>query len=413
MNSRRDFFKKASAFASALALPTIGTAKAKNPIATLDFSTATTDDELFALVRKQLLIPEGRIYLNTASLGSCPLSVLDAVNAATRQLEANPVSENWGALGVQMDNVRGKIAGFINANRDEILLTRNATEGLGLITQSLNLQAGDEILTTTQEHSGAYVGMDFVAKTKGVIVKKVPLPFLVTNKQDVISSVLNGITPKTKMVVLSHVNTITGLVMPFTEIASQTKSKGIILVSDGAQALGMMRVDVAELGVDAYAACGHKWLLAPKETGFVYIKSSLQPKIHGLFNFSGYGAYSESSGTRNVTTIIGMGTAIDFQRQIGIERIQKRCVEIQNYCLAGLKKLKGVTIISPEREELSSGIVSFTLEKANNQEVNAKLKAQDIIVKVLPGSNSLRIACHIFISKSEIDIFINALSRCL
>lgn len=413
MNTRRDFFKKASAFAGVLALPTLRTDKIPSPFSALKFSSSSTDDQVCASVRKQLLIPEGRIYLNTASLGSCPLTVLDAVNAATRQLEANPVSENWGELGVRMDNVRDKIATFINASRDEILLTRNATEGLGLIIQSLNLKSGDEILTTTQEHSGAYVGMDFVAKTKGVIIKKVTLPMPSANKQDVIRCVVNGITANTKLIVLSHVNTITGLVMPFEEIASITQPKGIILVSDGAQALGMMRVDVARMGVDAYATCGHKWLLGPKETGFVYIKTSLQPKIQGLFNFSGYGAYSESSGTRNVTTIIGMGTAIDFHQQIGIDRIQKRCLEMRNYCLSELKKMRGITIISPELEELSSGIVSFTLEKANNQEVYAKLKAQDIIVKVLPGSNSLRLACHIFVSKAEIDIFINVLSKCL
>ncbi len=230
---------------------------------------------------------------------------------------------------------------------------------------------------------------------------------------EVIETIKAQITPKTRLIILSHVNTVTGLIMPFAEIAKLTKPKGIALVADGAQAAGLIKVDVAALGVDAYAASGHKWLLGPKETGFLYIKKDFQPKLQGLFLFSGFNAYSASSGTRNAASFIGLGAAIDLHTQIGVERIRKRCLETRNYCLAQLKTLTGLKINSPEADELSSGMVSFLLDKAINKDVYNKLKEQDIIVKLLSGSNSLRISCHIFVTTKDIDKCIEALKPLL
>lgn len=400
--------KTAGVLATTLGIPGIGNSQVISS-SKIDYSSVINDDELFNLVRTQLLIPKSKVYLNTGSLGPSPLPVIETVSSTIRQLEADPVSENWGSLGQQMEMVRSKLADFIHATQEEVLLTRNTTEGLGLIAQSFNFKPNDEILTTTQEHDGALVGIEFAAKNKGVIVKKVNLPMPSQNKQQVIDLVESHITSKTKAIVLSHINTMTGMVMPFTEIAEITKSKGILLVADGAQAPGLIKVDVTKLGVDAYAASGHKWLLGPKETGFLYLNKRLQPEIQGLFNYSGFASYSASSGTRNVATIIGLGAAIDFLNEIGVDRIQNRCLEIRNYCFDELKKLQGLRINSPEDKALSCGIVSFALLKASNKDVYDRLKEKDIIVKLLSSDNSIRISCHIFVSKEDIDKFIGAL----
>lgn len=410
MKSRRQFLKTAGVLATTLGIPGMSNSQVISP-SKIDYSSVINDDELFNLVRTQLLIPKSKVYLNTGSLGPSPLPVIETVSSTIRQLEADPVSENWGTLGQQMEMVRSKLADFIHATQEEVLLTRNTTEGLGLIAQSFNFKPKDEILTTTQEHDGALVGMEFAAKNKGVIVKKVNLPMPSQNKQQVIDLVESHITSKTKAIVLSHINTMTGMVMPFTEIAEITRSKGILLVADGAQAPGLIKVDVAKLGVDAYAASGHKWLLGPKETGFLYLNKRLQPEIQGLFNYSGFASYSASSGTRNVATIIGLGAAIDFLNEIGVDRIQNRCLEIRNYCFDELKKLQGLRINSPEDKALSCGIVSFALLKASNKDVYAKLKEKDIIVKLLSSDNSIRISCHMFVSKEDIDKFIGALKH--
>jgi isopenicillin-N epimerase len=408
MTSRRQFLKGAGALTGVAALPVLGLASTSLTSKSPDFSLAKTDDELFALVRAQLLIPENRIYLNTGSLGPSPVTIIDAVHGAMRQLESNPVDENWGELGKSMEAVREKIAGFINADKEEILLTRNTTEGLSLISSSVELKSGDEILTTTQEHGGALAGMQFAEKHKGVVIKKVAIPYPAQSTEEVVAAVSKGITSKTKMVVLSHVNTVTGLVMPIAEITKLAKSKGIILVADGAQAAGLIKVDVKALGVDAYAASGHKWLMGPKETGFLYLNKDFTPRVQNVFTSSSMAAYSASSGTRNVAVIIGLGAAIDFHQEIGVEKIQERCLEIRNYCKTELEKVGGLKITSPASNQLSCGIVCFALEKAANRAVFTKLREQDIITKLLPGANDLRISCHMFVSKGDIDRFIQA-----
>ncbi len=395
------------------ALPMLGFGippEAKNKDSILN---AKNDDELFNLVRKQLLIPKDRIYLNTGSLGPSPLVVIDSVSSLTRQLEMNPVGENWGALGDQMEAVRKKVADFVNADLEEILLTRNTTEGLSLIGQSLNLTKGDEILTTTDEHRGGEVGLEFLAQTKGVVIRKFDMPIPSTSREEVIQMVDKSITPKTKLVMLSHINTSTGMLMPFSEISKITQPRGIILVADGAQAPGLITVDLKSMGVDAYAASGHKWMMGPKETGFLYLRKSFQEKVQPVFSSSGFATYSNSSGTRNVATIIGLGVAIDWLNTIGMDKIQQRCLDIRNYCLGELKKLPALKIISPQDPALSTGIVSFSLEKAKNEVIFYKLNDQNIVVKLLTKHNAIRISCHMFVSKNDIDTFILALKPLL
>ncbi len=414
MTSRRHFIKAAGLLGGLTALPSLGMGNIPTPgTFSSDLLETSSDDDLFRMVRKQLLVPENRIYLNTGSLGPSPVAVVDTVHGLMRQLEMNPVGENWGPLGNQMESVRKKVADFIHADVEEVLLTRNTTEGLSLIGQSLNLGKGDEMLTTTDEHGGGEVGFDYLAARKGAIFRKFDMPLPAMSREEVVQAVEKNITAKTKLIMLSHINTSSGMLMPFEEISRITQAKGIYLISDGAQAPGLTPVDVKALGVDAYAASGHKWMLGPKETGFLYLKKSFQDKVQPVFSSSGFATYTASSGTRNVATISGLGAAIDWINLIGMQRIQQRCLETRNYCLGQLKNLAGLRIISPEVASLSTGIVSFSLEKAKNADIFNKLKDQDIIVKLLSKHNAIRISCHMFVSREDIDAFIKALKPLL
>jgi len=404
MTTRRQFLK-AGALTTLAAIPTISQA-------TPDLSILSSDD-LPGQVRSQLLLPAGRTYLNTGSLGPSPRAVIDAVNAAMQQLESNPVSENWGPLGEQMEAVRKKVARFINANTEEIILTRNTTEGLNLIAQSLALQPGDEILTTTDEHGGGEVGLEYLAKTRGAVVRKFDMPLPATSVEEVVQTVVRNLTTKTRYLMLSHINTSSGMRMPFAEIAAITRPRGIVLVADGAQAPGLIAVDVKALGVDAYAASGHKWMLGPKETGFIYLRKEFQNSVQPVFSMYGYQAYTQSSGTRNVSTIIGLGAAIDWIQQIGMARIEAQTLDTRNYCLTQLQKLDGLKIISPTLPALSCGIISFAPTRVKNDLIYNELKKKDIIIKLLTKHNANRISCHLFVSRQDIDTFITALKPLL
>ena len=413
MKDRRQFIRQSTL--GILGLGAIGNfPNQKTPLATLtDFRETKTEKQIFSLVKRSLLLPEDLVYLNTGSLGPSPAWLLNRIHQLSNQLETNPVIQNWGELGQQMEAVRQKVADFINAEKEEILLTRNTTEGINLIGACLRLKSGDEILTTTHEHGGGENGLIYLAKSIGVHLRRMDLPMPVRDKDQLTQFIKKQIRPNTKVLMLSHVSTITGLRMPFEEIATITRPRDILLLADGAQAPGMLEVDVKKLAVDVYAASGHKWLLGPKETGFLYLRNEVQERIPSFFSLSGKAVYSASSGTRNVAPIISFGEILEWQQLIGVEKIERRCKELAAFCRQKIHDMNGVEIISPDAEELRTGMVSILLKNADKVQLFSKLKDQNIIVKQLPKYNALRFSTHMFNTKDEIDRMVRALEDLL
>ena len=144
-----------------------------------------------------------------------------------------------------------------------------------------------------------------------------------TSVEEIVETIESALTENTRVLMLSHVNTITGMKMPLEKISSLVKARNIWLIIDGAQASGLINVDIEKLGVDAYASSGHKWMLGPKETGFLYLSKSLQEAFNPVFTSKGFKSYSASSGTRNVAQIIGLGKSIDIHNEIGSKVTEK------------------------------------------------------------------------------------------
>ena len=173
LNTRRGLLKAAGI--SALALMA-GRAEAFSQGVDFKNSENISGDELFAEVRNQLMLKPGLIYFNTGTLGPAPQLVFDKVSMMMKRLEANPAAENFGPMGRQMEKTRAKIAKFIGADEDEIILTRNTTEGISTVCSGIDWKSGDEILTTNHEHGGAETGLNFLSSTKGAVIKKMTMP---------------------------------------------------------------------------------------------------------------------------------------------------------------------------------------------------------------------------------------------
>lgn len=378
--------------------------------AELDFSNVASlsDDDLFARVRQSLLVPEGMAYFNTGTLGPSPEFVINRVCAIMRELEANPALGNTGPIGSQMDKTRMAAADLLNADVDEIILTRNTTEGTNMVGMGLDLNPGDEILTTTSEHGSAENGLEYLVAEKGAVIRKFDLPMPASNKQQVIDLVRENITDKTKVLMLSHVVTVSGLRMPIKEIAEIAKERGIFFMVDGAQAVGMIDVDLRDLGCDVYAFSGHKWMLGPKETGILYIRKDAQDKVVHAFNLAGNGAYTKSSGSRNFAIIIAFGEVIRWLEKLKMSRIEGRCMALAKYAREQIKQVKNVTLLSSDDPELASAIVTVSLDKVPNKTVYDIMWDQDIIPKAI-SHNALRISTHMFTTVVDIDRLVKVL----
>ncbi|MDA7568519.1 aminotransferase class V-fold PLP-dependent enzyme [Emcibacteraceae bacterium] len=401
LNTRRSLLKAASI--STLALVS-GSVKAFSQGIDFKNSTDISDNDLYAEVRNQLMLEDGLVYLNTGTLGPAPQLAFDKISLMLKRLEANPAIENFGPMGSEMETVRDKVAKFMGADEEEIILTRNTTEGISIVCSGIKWAEGDEILTTNHEHGGAETGLDFLADTKGAVIKKMTMPYPAESKKQLLDLVKSSITSKTKMVLLSHVETVTGLRWPIKEVSEILKGKDILFIVDGAQAPGMLHIDLHDLGCDVYACSGHKWIMGPKETGVLYMKKSIQEKVNNVFITGGYTAYSRSSGTRNAPIIIGFGDVLDWHMAIGTKRSEKRCMELAAYCYDELSKVSGIKVISSKDPELGSAIVSFSLpETSDNGELFRSMRAKGITIKRLPQYNAIRISNHIFTTNDDVD----------
>ena len=233
------------------------------------------------------------------------------------------------------------------------------------------------------------------------------------SKEQIVDLIRNSITSNTKVLLLSHVVTITGMRMPINDIAKIAREKGILFVVDGAQAPGMLDIDVKQLGADVYATSGHKWLMGPKETGIVYIRKDIQNRINPIFMASGNASYSASSGTRNVANFIGLGETFSWHEIINRTKIETRVLELSAYCSELLTMVNGLEIISPSDKNLASAMVSVRLLEAKNHDIYNAMKKENIIIKVLPKYNALRFSMHMFNTKEDIKKLVEQLNTLL
>lgn len=420
-SSRREFVKKLSL--GAVSLPFLAFSDVEVKTSNFTINTSKYCDINWKAVRKQFLLTKNRKYLNTAGLGPSPKVVVETVYQSMLNLE------NKGEHGhEQTEAVHEKLAKFLNTNAAEIGVTRNATESMNIVARCLPLKAGDEIILTKHEHIGGTAPWLALQKDIGIVIKLIDLDLSGENNLDIIK---NAITEKTKVLSFSHVTCTTGLKLPAKEIAAFCKEKGIFSVVDGAQALGMIPIDLQDINPDFYVASAHKWLFGPKGTGVIFINKSViaqcSPTFVGAYTNCTYDlntlsmeyretAQREEYGTRNTPITLGIGTAVNFISSIGIENIAARGLELADYFKQGVATNPHIKILSPLNPTYASSIVTFNSPKLDYTELNQKLR-NDYGLRVRGiyenDLNGIRVSFAVFNSKKEVELLVSALAEIL
>ena len=344
MLDRRRFLSSATGLAASLALSNNLFAQLEKVPASLPESDLYQKNEeaYWSELRKQFLIPADEVYLNNGTVGSSPAPVLraifDAYNRTEKLDQQDP--EDYPIWGYAAWNeFRDPLASFVGCSRDEIALLRNATEANSYIANGIDLKAGDEVLMTDQEHPGGEQPWQLRAKRYGVIIKKVILPKPVQNPAQVLSLFSDGIGPRTRVMFFSHITTVTGVVLPAKELCALARSKGILSAVDGAHVPGMMRLNIRDLGCDLYSSSPHKWLQAPKGSGFLYVRDEVIDRIWNTIATEGWDEPKlraerfQRIGSSNVPALWGLRAAIQMANQIGMDRIERRHRELCDYIL--------------------------------------------------------------------------------
>ncbi|MEQ9022737.1 MAG: aminotransferase class V-fold PLP-dependent enzyme, partial [Pseudomonadales bacterium] len=177
------------------------------------------------------------------------------------------------------EELRKKLGEIINADFKEVSLTQNATFGMNYVANGLDLKEGDELLNTNQEHGGGFAAWQLLAKRKGCVYKQAIMPVPANDPQEVIDAIFREVTDKTKVIAVPHIISVYGVVMPVKEICAEARKRGIFTILDGAQCVGHVKVDVKEIGCDAYYSSLHKWLLAPPGSGLLYVNKEVVSDI--------------------------------------------------------------------------------------------------------------------------------------
>jgi len=222
------------------------------------------------------------LFLNHGAFGSCPRHILEHQSEWRARMEQQPLQFLARDLEGHLDKARAALADFVGSTPEELVFVNNSTTGVNTVLRSLEFQPGDELLTTDQAYNACRNALNYVAERTGARVAVAKLPFPFQNEQDLIAPIITAVNGRTRLVLLDHVTSPTGVVLPLKNLVKQLQERGVDTLVDGAHAPGMVPLNLQELGVAYYTGNCHKWLCAPKGAALLHVRRDRQHLIHPL-----------------------------------------------------------------------------------------------------------------------------------
>lgn len=410
--NRRDFVQGAALAGAALAFPGAGwLGRVGSPGPAEPFSPlppGQQDDEAYwRMVRSQFLISPKGIYFNTGTIGASPRMVLDAVVKHMTAFETV-----FDAEGVDLEALRRSVGVLLGAPASTLAFTRNTTESMSWIAGGLDLAPGDEVLTTTHEHVGGMCPWQAAAKRRNLVFTQIPLPVPPRSNGEILDAWRRAITPRTRVMMISHVLFTNGLIQPVEELCALARSRGIITAIDGAHPPGMLRTNLVELGCDFYASSPHKWLLAPKGSGLLYVSEPWLDRLWPTIVSGGWDSLPDKAvrfdrkGTVNDSLYAGFQAAVDFHNLIGPERVERRIRRLGDRLYDGLLRIPGVAMKSPSDPALRAPLISFSVDKWTTEDL-IKALWDRAMVRVRHVAEYeyhwVRLSTHVYTTPEEVD----------
>ncbi len=371
-----------------------------------------------------LLDPE-IIFLNHGSFGACPIPVFEIYQAWQRRLERQPVLFLGREISTLDREARQHLGVYLHTDADNLVFITNATQGVNIIAHSLALDPGDEILTTDHEYGACDNTWEFYCKRNGAAYIHQPIPLPARSPDDMANLFWQGITPRTRLIYLSHITSPTALRLPVEAICARARQAGILTLVDGAHAPGQIPLDLDTLGADWYVGNLHKWALSPKGTGFLFARPEVQHLVEPLVVSWGYHSTAETTsgsqfqdylgwtGTKDPAAALSVPGAIQFMQDQNWGQVRQNCHALLRQTIQRICDLVQMDPLYPLESDLyhQMGIAPLP-PKTNLDMLKARLYDEyHIEVPLIDwnGQKFVRISIQGYNTQEDVDAFVNAL----
>ena len=376
-------------------------------------------------MKKQFALAENIVFLNHGSFGACPLAVLEDQQHWQMEMEKNPVAFLARRSGELLREARSVLGQYLGADPAHLVLFTNATTALNTIARSLKLEAGDEVLTTDHEYGACDNLWERACRDAGARYRRVelPLPF---RAEAVTDRLWAEVTPRTRVLFLSHITSATALILPLEDLCRRARAAGILTVIDGAHAPGQLPLALERLGVDCYVGNCHKWLCAPKGSAFLHARPEHHALLEGLVVSWGYApepgghdAYTGSTlferrhqwqGTRDLAPFLSVPAAIRFQARHDWDAVRARCHAM---AAATLHRVCALTGLEPVGQDCDFGqMVAIPVPPTDPMALQAALLEThgiEIPVTVHRERTFVRLSVQGYNTQADMDALVTAL----
>ena len=363
-------------------------------------------------------------YLNHGSFGPAPRPVREAWRRWNDRLQAEPVDFFTRRLPAALDEAAGRLAAWVGTRPENLVFVDNATAGMNVVAGSVRLAPGDEVLITDHDYGAAKRIWQRSCDRAGAKLVVQPVAVPIDNQQQVVDAVLQGVTPRTRLLVFSHVSSPTAIVFPAEALCRAARERGLAVCIDGPHALAMRDIDLDRLDCDYYTASCHKWLCAPFGSGFLYVhprqQASVQPALLS------WGRHPPEKpevtwrdefiwpGTRDPSAWLAVPSAIEFLTdRVGLKLFRERTHELARDARRRIAELTGLAPLVPDDASWYGSMICVPLPPGDAFALHTALWREQIEVPIIDwqGQRLLRVSCHLYTQPEEIDRLAEALRR--
>jgi isopenicillin-N epimerase len=373
---------------------------------------AARDEDYWAAIQNSFTVTRGIINLNNGGVSPSPRIVTEALVRYIWEQEDATAYTMWQILEPQSETIRTGLAELFGCDREEIAITRNASESLETLLMGMDLRSGDEILTTTQDYPRMLTTLRQREKREGLKLKLIQIPIPPKNLDEITAAFEKGITDRTRLILIAHEINITGQIMPVKAVCEMARAKGIETIVDGAHSFAQFDFKQQDLGCDYFGTSLHKWLYAPKGTGMLYVKRDKIEKLWPLMAAESKQALDirkfEEIGTHSAAPKLAIGEALLFHNGIGSKRKEARLRYLSRYWMNQLKDVPKIRFNTSFDPNQSCAIANVQIEGTKPDDVvkylfdKHRIFTTPIVHQEFQG---IRITPNVYTTLGELDRF--------